>query len=233
MFLQGLAASFIDFLYPPLCLSCADLLDERAAFLCDACRSDIRPIERIDPAFLEVRDAICNDGTLDDIIAPYWFDKQCPLQAVIHALKYQHIPQVGVSLGEDLGRRIMHTNDPPDVLIPVPLHPAKLREREYNQAEQIARGVMAITGARVITDTVFRTVNTRTQTELTALERRRNVAEAFRIGPTKDARLMNASVMIIDDVLTTGATISELARLVRACGCSGVRAGTTALAAPS
>lgn len=163
--------------------------------------------------------------------SPFWFDKKSPLQAVIHALKYQQIPQAGIMLGEAIGREIVRSGATVSYVVPVPLHKAKFREREYNQAEFVARGVVLQTGAKLAVDCVRRVVNTRTQTELTAVERRQNVEGAFELQSGGSSIQPDKPVLLVDDVLTTGATIRSVASLLRRAGHSKIYAGTIAIAA--
>lgn len=106
-----------------------------------------------------------------------------------------------------------------DVLGPVPLHRARLRERGYNQAERLAAAISTSTGIPVV-EVVARTRLTETQVGLNGPERQANVAGAF----TARGRLDGRSIVLIDDVVTTGATLVECARACRAAGASSVRA---------
>ncbi len=195
--------------------------------------NELRRIDRDDPEFLSIRAHICNGGIIQDIVSPFWFDKQGPLQSIIHALKYQHIPQAGEHLGMELGRELQRTGIDAGAVVPVPLHKAREREREYNQAEYIARGVSGVTGAKVVVNALRRLHNTSTQTELTAVQRRTNVAGAFGPGKAPAQDIPGGPVLLVDDVLTTGATIVEAAALLRRGGSGPVVAGTIALAARS
>ncbi len=211
MYIHTLFSSLLDFLYPPLCLSCSSLLPDGTEFVCAECLGKVARVRRDHPEFGEIRDRICDDGIIDDVVAPFWFEKHTPLQAVIHALKYQHIPDAGVFLGAELGREVLRSGLPASCIIPVPLHTAKLREREYNQAERIAIGVSRVCGIPVLSNIAARSVNTRTQTELTIRERQRNVDGAFSVAESGSRPADLSNIMIVDDVVTTGATVTALA----------------------
>lgn len=116
---------------------------------------------------------------------------------------------------------------PPDVIIPVPLHRRRLAERGYNQALEIARPLARGLGCRLADGLVLRVRATREQSSLTARARRRNVAGAFRLrGPAAFGH-----ALIVDDVVTTGATTREIAALLRGAGCERVSVAAAARAA--
>jgi ComF family protein len=101
-----------------------------------------------------------------------------------------------------------------DCLVPVPLHPQRLRKRGYNQAERLAQGLSELTGIPVCQEAVRRVSFTRTQTRLDSLHRQRNVQHAFVAGQVDN--LTDKHVMIVDDVLTTGATVTACGRALSA-----------------
>lgn len=113
-----------------------------------------------------------------------------------------------------------------DLVVPVPLHPTKQREREFNQAERIATGLARALQIPLRTDLVRRVLPTRTQTLLSKSQRADNVRRAF--APGNGAKLRGERVILVDDVLTTGATTSSCARLLRSVGASEVCVWTVA-----
>jgi ComF family protein len=133
--------------------------------------------------------------------------------AIVHALKYKGWHAVG----DDIAERLSRLAWPRDVLeersmlVPVPLASSRLRERGYNQSERIAVGLAARWNIPMVTDVLLRGRATQTQTRLTPGERVRNVAGAFHTAPSAGARLRGAHVIIVDDVVTTGATLNACA----------------------
>ena len=101
----------------------------------------------------------------------------------------------------------------PDFIVPMPLHPARLRERGFNQALELARCVAKETGIALLPDICKRTRNTATQTGLSWKERERNIRGAFAC----EMNLTGKHIVVLDDVMTTGATLNELARVLCAC----------------
>ena len=133
--------------------------------------------------------------------------------AIVHALKYNGWHAVGGDIAERLTRLTWPRDvvDERSMIVPVPLASSRLRERGYNQSERIAVGLADRWKIPLVTDVVLRGRATETQTRLTPGERVRNVAGAFHTAPMAGARLRGAHVIIVDDVVTTGATLNACA----------------------
>ena len=225
---RSIIGAFLDFVYPPLCLVCGALLSHGTEHVCDACRSSIA-LAKDHPALIEEISAKLR-SSVDGVQAPFVFQKTGPLQTLVHALKYEKIEAVGMWLGERLGEELVRSGHRPDILIPVPLHKAKERERGYNQSVLIAMGCARAAGGRVLPAAVRRTRNTRTQTKLSIEERKMNVTDVFEVDGSIRDELPGATVLIVDDVITTGATIGACAKVLRATGANRLLAGSAALA---
>ena len=148
-------------------------------------------------------------------IAFLYFRKGNRIQNLMHQLKYKKSPETGSRLGElyayELKRSI--TYKPADLIIPVPLHPAKFRKRGYNQSECIAKGLSSILSIPVSTTNLVRLENTETQTKKSRYARYENLINAFHILDTSE--FINKHVMLIDDVMTTGATLEACSILLQ------------------
>lgn len=140
---------------------------------------------------------------------------------VFFAFKYNNYPEVAVHFGRIMAEEIVDTDffNDIDLIIPIPLHPLKERQRGYNQSEKLAEGVAAVTGIAINTSAVVRVKNTLSQTGLTPAQRRENVHNAFALRHPEE--VANRHVLIIDDVMTTNATIRSCAETIEAAG--GVR----------
>jgi ComF family protein len=151
-------------------------------------------------------------------------------RAAIHAFKFHHRLDAGEFLGSRLAAMV--AGDPRSrhiqIVVPVPLHPTRLRERGFNQSEMLARLVGAALNVPVEPRMLRRTRNTPTQTALDYESRRKNVAGAFRVG---DAPIDGQNVLLVDDVSTTGATISECADALHEAGAGDIFGAVVALAA--
>lgn len=150
----------------------------------------------------------------------------------MHKLKYYGMTSLGLEMGRRLGESVVSQVDPRSVagLIAVPLHRVKLRERGYNQSDFIARGVSDVTGLPVLARILERRRYTKSQTQLDAQERKENVLGAFSVSPSSISSIRERTFLIIDDVITTGATIEACAHVLVERGANGVIACAVALA---
>lgn len=232
VFRDCLRGAILSFFFPPVCTCCAALLATPEELLCPACQSRVRTVTRDDPLFSLACQRLCGDGLCADVVSAYQFEKDGPVQAMMHALKYRGGTMVGRLLGAQLGQHVLARPWAPtiEVLVPVPLHRARLRERGYNQAELFARGIGSVLGLPVSTSGIRRIRWTHSQTKLGYAERQENVQLAFEIPPRKRGVLQGRTVLLVDDVITTGATIRACATaLVEETGCR-VFAASIALA---
>jgi ComF family protein len=164
-------------------------------------------------------------ATLTGIRSAAWF--KGPLRQAIHAFKYSGQTALAVPLGHILEVGWANGNLPAEAIVPVPLHPARLRERGYNQAALLARRLALATRLPVVEEGLRRTRATAVQMTLGAAERKLNVAGAFEGAP---GRLAGRRVVLIDDVCTTGATLEACSVALREAGAAAVWALTLARA---
>jgi ComF family protein len=225
--LHRIGSDLLDLIAPRLCPACDAQLAASEHSYCDACRASLEPAPYPREIFSEISDHFPGDElALDAIGSLYSFDNESPVQHLIHALKYKGCYRLGVEMGGDLALALamFREFEGIDLIVPVPLHRAKKRERGYNQAAAIACGMVEMMrGARVV-HAIERVHHTRSQTTLDAASRRRNVSRVFRAR----ADLRGASVLLCDDVCTTGATLNACATLLRDAGATRVVAATVA-----
>jgi ComF family protein len=170
-------------------------------------------------------------------LAPGFFDgyvavgaHQGPLRAAIHALKYDHESRIAAVLGDLLADAVLRQNWPVDMIIPVPLHLNKLRQRGYNQANKIAQALAARIGSPVASEAIQRTRETLSQVELSAHDRRINVQGAFAVAANYRQELTGKSVILLDDVCTTGSTLTACAIALREVDVASIYAATVSRA---
>ena len=218
LLLRRLGRALLDVVYPPLCIGCDDRLppDEPALFLCAEC---LRALPRAEPGILRARlaDLPGGPGAFGHASALWLFDDGGTMQRLQHALKYGNRPTLGVRLGRLVGEAWHeHDRPTPDLIVPVPLHRRRRLERGYNQSERLAAGLADVLDRPVDVKGLARPHPTRSQTNLSKPERWRNVERAFAI--PDPATVAGRRVLLVDDVLTTGATAVAAARLLRTAG---------------
>lgn len=148
-----------------------------------------------------------------------------PIRAAIHALKYDGQRRLAGPLGMLMNENLGRADWPVDVVVAVPLHESRLRARGYNQAALLADCVARMHDWSFVPGALRRVRDTASQVDLNAQERRANVEAAFEADPTVFHR---KRVLVIDDVLTTGATLSACADALRAAGATHIYGATVA-----
>lgn len=222
----SLAGPLTHLLFPRICLGCREADGAGDGVLCRRCRGlmgrlrrrgfcrscgqSVGPYAAVEPCS-RCRDRSPLAGVLR--VAEY----APPLAGIVTALKYGRRPELAGVLGDWMARRVGWTAV--DHLVAVPLHPARLRQRGYNQAELLAAAIGAAIRRPVRADLV-RLRDTPPQAAASAAERRLNVRDAF--GPNGTPDLAGRRVLLIDDVTTTGATAAEAARTLRRAGARSV-----------
>ena len=152
---------------------------------------------------------------LDRAAAFLFFEKEHPIQDVVHAMKYADQPMIGYHLGRQAAMEMQYADffDEIEVIIPMPLHKNRLRSRGYNQSEYIARGISAVTGIPVDTTHVMRIKDTPKQALQSGEDRKQNVAEAF--GVTHPEEMYRKHILLVDDLITTGETMRSCLKAMK------------------
>ncbi|MGD1045425.1 MAG: ComF family protein [Bacteroidota bacterium] len=225
-----LASPFLDFLYPPVCIACNEPLPDGSHKVCADCWNAIPRVTQHLTLYQETRAKLLSEGGISDLVSCFVFEKEGPFQHIAHALKYKEYKSVGVDLGMRLGEALKECGLEVDILIPVPLHRIKHRERGYNQSEFIARGISSVIGKPVAPNAVRRIRHTQTQTKLNIEERRKNMEHAFELNPHSSDILLEKKCLLVDDVITTGATTNSCAQAILSAGVTKIIAASAALA---
>jgi len=144
----------------------------------------------------------------------YSFEEGNPVQTILHELKYKNNRSIGFYFGSLIGQEIKRKQSSYsiDALIPVPIHHRKRFDRGYNQSELLARGISSVTSLPVKTDLLSKTRNTKSQTKLSKDMRRKNTIDTFFVS---NEVKKYSSIALVDDVVTTGATISAICDVLR------------------
>ncbi len=210
----SLAHGIRSLLYPSLCLNCRSTVSyHQEPQLCLSCLGELSLTRHWELPENPVTDLLRGRLDLQFGSALYFFNTGTVCQALIHALKYYHRPEVGVQLGSILGLQLLNHSALKDLagIIPVPIHPKRKHHRGYNQAEKIAEGLAAILNITVYPDALKRTSFQGSQTKKNRYERMQNVAEVFAVGK---GDFRGKHLLLVDDVITTGATLDFCGNLL-------------------
>ncbi len=198
---------FIELIYPNNCYSCNARLVAGEEILCTKCLYELpRTNYHKKPEENPVAELFYGISNIKYATAYYVFEKGSKYRSLIHGLKYKNVPEIGIALGKYFGSELKGSVfDEVDLLVPVPLHPAKKRIRGYNQSEMIGIGMSETTGIELDYKNLIRKVFTETQTKKNLEERRKNVESVFGI---KNPDLFKGKhILLLDDVVTTGSTL--------------------------
>jgi ComF family protein len=231
-FLREVAKPIFDFVYPPVCSVCGRGLQDEDRFVCRTCWLSVPRIHERHPIWQELGGRVAQSSTVSDFTSCFLFEKDGALQTILHLLKYNEMSSIGLLLGRELAGPILENGGmrEADCLLPVPLHKLKRRERGYNQADFICRGVSTVTGIPAYPQLLIRKRFTSSQTKLNSDERKKNVSEAFVVNPKFRSAVDGTRIIIVDDVITTGSTIFACAQELQRAGARAIYAASVALA---
>lgn len=220
---------FLDFFLPRFCVACTSKLNYLESYFCTECLANIKLVDdkRIENEFNR---KFFEDKIISNFYSLFVFEKDKAFQHAIHSIKYNENFKLGIFLGKLVGEKLIgfHSDWKGDVLIPVPLHHIKKAERGFNQSYYIAKGISKCTSIPIKQNVLKRNRHTPSQTELNLKDRKENMFAAFSI---KNSELIkNKNVLLIDDVITTGSTVSECGKIIIEAGASKVYAVSIAIA---
>ena len=211
-FLKNIFNSFIDIIFPRYCFNCENLILNEDNYFCSDCYRKLSYFDySINHKEYNAEEKYCNE--VDNLYSLFYFEPNSISQNIIHLIKYQNKQKLGLYMGRKLGETLLEHGIKADMIIPIPLHKSRKRERGYNQSEIISLGVAEVLKIPTLTKILTRERNTISQTKLNRAERKQNVSGAFRI--SNDIDLNNKTIFILDDVITSGATISECSNLLK------------------
>ena len=235
----GWLNAILSFVYPETCQICKSArAGKTESYVCGACREKIRFIQEpfchrcglphqgaitgpyecgqcqeTGPHFLKARSAVVARDVMLEIIHQYKYNRALWFEPLLRELLTDRaLPEL--------------QNEKWDLIVPIPLHPTKQREREFNQAERLGRALSENSGIPMDSRLIKRVVATRTQTLLSREERLKNMRKAFAMAGNRE--LNGERIVLVDDVFTTGATTSSCARTLRDAGAADVCVWTVA-----
>jgi len=218
-----------DFILPRFCPSCNSKLEPEEDTVCSSCLSKIK-LTTPELIKSEYHRKYESKQIISGFVSQFIFEKDKELQQIIHALKYDKKYQIGIFLGRILGEqfRTQFQNWNINLIVPIPLHHLKKAERGFNQSFYIAKGIASKNFILVYSKAIKRIRFTESQTTMTLKEREVNVEGAFKVRKTENVKGKN--ILLVDDVMTTGATINECGKVLLEAGANRIYAASVALA---
>lgn len=210
--LKDIRESLLHLAFPHVCEGCGDDIVESDNMLCLRCLSSLpatdfhlypaNPIEKLFWGRLPITHAT----------AQYYFTKESMMQHLMHQFKYRGNKDLGMYLGKLMGNALSASNrfSNVDVIIPLPLFAAKEKKRGFNQAAVLGNGISEVLGKPVLKNVIKRTANTESQTKKSRVERWQNIEGRFEL--LNKAMIQAQHVLLVDDVVTTGATLEACGR---------------------
>ena len=220
--LKELKGAALDFLFPRFCIGCG----KEGDFICDSCHSSLARIEAPicprcgKPQTDSVLCSSCIDwkADIDAIRSPFRFEGS--MRKAVHEFKYRNLRAIAGQLAHFLDDYLINNPISYDVIVPVPLHPKRIRERGYNQAWLLANELSRLTGIPVNATSLVRCIYNMQQAKTRNVEeRRQNVIGIF---SCLDEELFEKKVLLIDDVSTSGATLNACASVLKKTGTTSV-----------
>lgn len=204
---QGLTHIF----FPHICTGCGSDLINEGQLLCFHCLNKLplthfqlfanNPVEKI----------FWGRAAIESASSQYYFTKNSMLQQVLHQFKYKSKKQIGIYFGNMMGKALYESNrfNSVDALVPMPLFASREKKRGYNQATVLCEGMASIMKVPVMENVIERIIATTTQTQKNRIERWENINKKFAL--KNKINLYNKHLLLVDDVLTTGATLDACA----------------------
>lgn len=211
-----LLRQLLDLIAPRLCCACGRRLNDDETVFCATCMMRLpRTNFLVHPYDNEMAQTFWGRvGHFEKAYAFIYHQPHSDSARAVYKIKYFDMPDTGVDIGELMGRQMKAAGftDDIDIILPVPLAKKRKRQRGFNQSEMIAQGISDATGIKVLTDVVKRVAFHGSQTKRDRQDRAENVENAFRL---KDGKHVTGKhVLIVDDVVTTGATIVAMAKQI-------------------
>lgn len=210
--MKSIFRSFLGLFFPDLCIVCRERLIDGEQHICTDCLLLIPKTNFHLQSDNRLEQFFAGRIPFERAAAFAYFIKGGSLQHIIHELKYKRNPDIGYFMGKLSGDNIKGSDfiSSVDLLVPVPLHPKRQKERGYNQSLKICEGISAVTGIPVDAETLVRTVNNPSQTKNSRFDRWKNVEDIFSLANKNTFN--NKHLLLVDDVITTGSTIESCVR---------------------
>ena len=213
--LRSYIDAFVHLWYPHICLACGTDLLEKKNVLCAHCIGALPYVEFDNTEDNPIQKIFWGRVQFSFANSLLFFTKDSVVQLLVTELKYKQNKKAGWMLGRLMGMYINEVikEDPIDFLIPIPITNTKLKKRGYNQSTILCQGIQSITGMPILEDLLLKPFDTQSQTHKDRVNRMDAIGQSFVVKQT--STLKNKHVLLIDDVLTTGATIEAAANILQ------------------
>jgi ComF family protein len=204
---------FFNLIFPKLCYSCNNTLLKNENIICTKCIVTLPKTNFHFEIENPVSKVFWGRVQIEMATSFYVFSKKSKVQNLLHSLKYKGVKEVGYVVGKLFGADLRNSDyfKKIDFIVPVPLHKNKLKKRGYNQSEWIAKGVSESMDIPINLKSLYRKKDSQTQTKKSRFKRWENVGEIFGIA---NSDLNDKTILLIDDVVTTGATLEACAQVL-------------------
>lgn len=213
---------WLDLISPRLCVVCGERLSVTEEVICGKCNLHLpRTGYQSDLYGNELAKVFWGQIPVEKAAALFYFEPHAETANILYELKYNHHPEIGEVMGRMTARELQHSGFFEDIdgIVPVPLAKKRERQRGYNQSMELARGISEVTGLPVYKHVVRRNLFEGSQTSKGRWERHENVKEVFEL--TDSTSIRDKHLLVVDDVVTTGATVIACAKEL--CKAGGVR----------
>lgn len=203
-----------ELLYPSLCEICKREYIAAHNLFCIKCFSRLPFVNFNESRPESFRRYLDSDIPIEGFSSMLVFNPGSPVSELIHRFKYKNRPELGFELGKFFGEILFHEqgHENVDYIIPVPLHPKKIRQRGFNQSDFIASGLSKAMKIPVNKTLLKRVLHTDTQTRMNKIQRMKNIQNAFELQVEQKKAYKNQHFLLVDDVLTTGSTLIACAK---------------------
>ena len=222
--------NFSELLYPKLCGGCGNHLYENEEVVCVYCRASLPLSGECDFENNASEKLFWGKVSISAAASFLFFQKKSSTQHLLHQLKYQQKENIGEWLGEQFAYSLQSKGRfaAVEIIIPIPLHPSRIKFRGYNQCDAIARGMASVLQIPIVNGVLTRSVATQSQTKKNRFQRFENMNSVFSV--SQASAIKGKNILLLDDVLTTGATLISAAQVLQQAGCNKLFIGAIAKA---
>jgi len=212
--MRSLISRFLFGFFPETCVVCGSHLRTSEHIMCTACLIDIPRVYFHNQDRNPLEDLLWGQTPYERATSLFYYTKKNKYASLLYDLKYRNRSDVGEFLGEMFAHELQKSGflNSIDYIVPIPLHKKRQKKRGYNQSECIAQGLSKQTGIPCLSNIIIRTVHTQTQTKKSKEERLANVQNIFSV--VNPHAIENKHILVLDDVITTGATCISCANTI-------------------